>query len=282
VGLLDRLFLPVAKHFIAGASLEDAMTVAKEMNGRGFKVIVNFLGEEIRDEKELGATMAEYLSIFDQMEANRVDGCVSVKPTQLGLTMDPGRAASNLHVIVERAKRSGTYLWVDMEGTEYTEQTIQLYLRERKDYDRMGVAIQAYLRRTSADIDHLVKEGGQVRLCKGAYNEPASLAFKDREEVQRNYLEMLKKLFSQPNFFAVATHDDKLQDEAKRLAGGPGGNFEFEMLRGIREELGRKLLSEGYGLSVYLPYGANWMAYSLRRMKERKRNILLLFRALFS
>ncbi len=220
MGLADRLFLPIAKHFIAGANLGDAMTTAKEMNSRGFKVIINFLGEEIRDEKELGQTKNEYLSIFDQMDRNKVDGCVSVKPTQLGLTMGFERAVENLHTIVERAKKSGTYLWVDMEGSPYTEQTIELYLKEIKGYDRMGIAIQAYLRRTSGDIDRLVKEGGQVRLCKGAYNEPASVAFKDKKEVKDNYSGMMKKLFAQKAFFAIATHDDKLQDEAKGLAGG--------------------------------------------------------------
>ncbi len=128
-------------------------------------------------------------------------------------------AEKNLHTIVERAKRSGTYLWVDMEGSPYTAKTIDLYLKELKGYDKMGIAIQAYLRRTSGDIDRLVKEGGQIRLCKGAYNEPSTVAFKDRKEVKENYSESLKKLFAQQAFFAVATHDDKLQDEAKALAG---------------------------------------------------------------
>jgi len=282
LGLTDRLFLPIAKHFIAGTTLEEAVSTSKEMNGRGFKVIVNFLGEEIKDEKELDQTMAEYLSIFDQMEQNKVDGCVSVKLTQLGLTMGVDRAEGNLHTIVERARRSGAYLWVDMEGSPYTEQTIELYLKEHREYDRMGIAIQAYLRRTAGDIDRLVKEGGQVRLCKGAYNEPASVAFKDRSEVKENYSAMMKKLFSQGTFFAVATHDDKLQAEAKALSGAAHSNFEFQMLRGVREELGRKLLDDGYHLSVYLPYGARWLPYGMRRMRERKRNILLLFRALFS
>jgi proline dehydrogenase len=282
LGLVDSLFLPIAKHFIAGANLGDAIITAKKMNSRGFRVIINFLGEEIRDEKELGQTMNEYLSIFDQMDRNKVDGCVSVKPTQLGLTMGFERAEENLHIIVERAKKSGTYLWVDMEGSPYTEQTIELYLKEIKGYDRMGIAIQAYLRRTSGDIDHLVKEGGQIRLCKGAYNEPASVAFKDKKEMKDNYSEMMKKLFTQHAFFAIATHDDKLQDEAKGLAGGDRSSFEFQMLRGVREELGRKLLGDGYRLSVYLPYGANWLPYGMRRMKERKRNVLLLFRSLIS
>lgn len=282
MGLIDSLFFPIAKHFIAGANLEDAMTTAKEMNSRGFKVIVNFLGEEIKDEKELKQTMIEYLSIFDQMDRNKVDGCVSVKLTQLGLTMGFERAEGNLHKIVDRARKSGTYLWVDMEGSPYTEQTIELYLKEIKNYDRMGIAIQAYLRRTSGDIDRLVKEGGQIRLCKGAYNEPASVAFKDKKEVKDNYGEMMKKLFAQKAFFAIATHDAKLQDEAKSLAGGDRSSFEFQMLRGVREELGRKLLGDGYRLSVYLPYGANWLPYGMRRMKERRRNILLLFRSFIS
>jgi proline dehydrogenase len=146
----------------------------------------------------------------------------------------------------------------------------------------MGIAIQAYLRRTGTDIDRLTGEGGQVRLCKGAYNEPASIAFKERTEVKENYGLMMKKLFAQSAFFAVATHDDRLQEEAKRLAGGGHPDFEFQMLRGVREELGRKLLDQGFHLSVYLPYGAAWLPYGMRRMRERKRNILLLFRALFS
>jgi proline dehydrogenase len=282
LGLVDSLFLPIARHFIAGANLADAMITAKEMNGRGFSVIINFLGEEIKDEKELEQTMTEYLSIFDHMDQTKIDGCVSVKPTQLGLTMGFDRAEKNLRTIVERARKSGTYLWMDMEGSPYTEQTIELYLKELKGYDRIGIAIQAYLRRTSGDIDRLVKEGGQVRLCKGAYNEPATVAFKDKKEVKDNYSEMMKKLFAQKVFFAIATHDDKLQDEARVLAGGDQSGFEFQMLRGVREELGRKLIGDGYRLSVYLPYGANWLPYGMRRMKERKRNILLLFRSLIS
>jgi len=282
LGLIETLFLPIAKHFIAGPTLNDAVITSKEMNGRGFRVIVNFLGEEIKDEKELERTMTEYLAIFDQMDQNKIEGCVSVKPTQLGLTMGLDLAEGNLHRIVERAKASGRYLWVDMEGSMYTGQTIDLYLKELKGYDRMGIAIQAYLRRTSADIDRLISEGGQVRLCKGAYNEPADLAFKGKLEVKQNYSDMMKKLFSQKAFFAIATHDDKLQDEAKALAGSSHPNFEFQMLRGVREELGRKLIEQGYQLSVYIPYGANWFPYGMRRMKERKRNILLLFRSLFS
>jgi proline dehydrogenase len=282
MGFLDSILLPVAKRFIAGPNLEDAVKVSKEMNTKGFKVIINFLGEEIKDRKQLADTINEYLAIFDAMDANRIEGSVSVKLTQLGLLFGIDEATKNLHTIVERAKRSARYLWVDMEGSSYTSAIIQVYLKELKNYDRMGIAIQSYLRRTAADVDELIRNGGQIRLCKGAYDEPPDVAFKDRREIQQNYSRMMKRLFSQNSFFAIATHDDRLQDEAKELAKVSRPSFEFQMLRGVREELGLELLKGGYNLSVYLPYGATWLPYSIRRMKERKRNILLLFRALVS
>jgi proline dehydrogenase len=279
---LDKLLLPVAKHFIAGPTIADAIRVARELNAHGFKVIVNYLGEEITDEGELDKTFREYLAIFDELDRNGIEGSVSVKLTQLGLTFSDEVARKNLSMVADRARRSNRYLWVDMEGSSYTSRTIGAYLDVHRRYERMGIAIQSYLRRTSNDVDQLLASGGEVRLCKGAYNEPSSIAFKDRDEIRRNYKLLMGRLFGQRNFFAIATHDLDLIQEAKRLSKENDSNFEFQMLKGVREELGRGLVREGYRLSVYLPYGGNWLPYGMRRIRERKRNVLLLFRALLS
>ncbi|HEU4984910.1 MAG TPA: proline dehydrogenase family protein, partial [Nitrososphaera sp.] len=177
----------------------------------------------------------------------------------------------------KKASELGQFLWIDMESAKFTEDTITIYLEVLKDHPMTGVAIQAYLRRSGADILHIIEHGGKVRLVKGAYHEPEEHAFATTEEVDRNYSHLLKMLAEGGRFFAVATHDDRLVNEAINLH---ADNCEFQMLMGIRDELKSRLIARGLPVSEYIPYGSQWLPYSVRRLRERKRNLLLLARSL--
>lgn len=275
-GLLERLLFRVAKKWVAGYSADDAIAAALNANRRGMSAIINLLGEETAEVKQVDAAVREYLSLMELLKAGGVRGCVSVKPTQLGLAIDYGACLDNLKVLAAKARSLGQFLWLDMEAVKYAEQTIAIYLELLKGYGDVGLAIQAYLRRSAADILHITERGGKVRLVKGAYREAKEHVFSSKHGVDRNFSQLLRALAASGNFFAVATHDDKLVEEAAGL----GGRFEFQMLKGIRDELKGRLIAGGFPVAEYIPYGAQWLSYSMRRMMERKRNLLLLARSL--
>lgn len=280
-GLMERLLFRVAKKWVAGYSAGDAISAALEANRRSMSAIINFLGEDTADREQVGAAVGEYLALMGMVAENRVRGCVSVKPTQLGLAIDYDLCLQNFRALAAKAKELGQFMWVDMESAEFTEDTISTYLELLRDHADVGIAIQAYLRRSGSDLLHILESGGKVRLVKGAYHEPEEHAFASREEVDRNYSRLLKMLADSGNFFAVATHDSKLVDEAIALAASGGSKkFEFQLLMGIRDELKAELVSKNMAVAEYIPYGSRWLPYSARRMRERKRNVLLLARSL--
>jgi proline dehydrogenase len=270
---VERLLFRVAKKWVAGYSTADAIKAAREANGRGMSAILNFLGEDTVEKKQVDAAVAEYLSLMNMIKSENVRGCVSVKPTQLGLALDYDSCLQNFRVLVQRARDLGQFMWLDMESIKFTEDTITLYLELLKEYSMTGIAIQAYLRRSGADILHILEHGGKIRLVKGAYHEPAEHAFQTREEVDQNFSRLMEML-SGGGFFAVATHDDRLIEQAI------GQNCEFQLLMGIRDELKSGLVAKGLPVAEYIPYGTHWLPYSVRRLRERKRNILLLARSL--
>ncbi len=274
---MERLLFRVAKKWVAGYSSEEAIGAASDANRHGMSAILNFLGEDTTDKTQVEIAVKEYLLMMDLMKTQGIRGCVSVKPTQLGLAVDYSMCLQNFLVLARKAEEMGQFLWIDMESVKFTENTITIYLEILKDHPMTGVAVQAYLRRSGADIIHIIEHGGKVRLVKGAYHESEEYTFATRQQVDDNYLHLLKMLADGGSFFAVATHDGKLIDKTINLN---TDNCEFQMLMGIRDELKSKLVSMGLQVSEYIPYGSQWLPYSVRRIRERKRNILLLARSL--
>jgi proline dehydrogenase len=278
-GLLERLLFRVAKKWVAGYNTEQALAGALGANSRGMSAILNFLGEETTDKKAVDYTVSEYLSLMDVMQTRKVTGCISVKPSQLGLAIDYGLCLQNFRKLATKASLLGQFMWIDMESMKFAEDTISIYFELFKENKMTGIAIQSYLRRSASDLFHILEQKGKVRLVKGAYHEHEKHAFTSKEEVDTNFSTLMKMLFESGAFFAIATHDSKLVDEAIRLA-GQKRDFEFQLLMGIRDELKRDLVGRGFPVSEYIPYGNNWLAYSVRRLRERKRNVILLARSL--
>ena len=278
--LMERLLFRVAKKWVAGYSADKAIAAALDTNSRhGMSAILNFLGENTTDAKMVDQTVSEYLLLMDLMHTKKVDGCVSVKPTQLGLAIDYNICLQNFSRLAVRARDLGQFMWIDMESVKFTEDTIAIYLELYKQYDMIGIAIQSYLRRSASDLLHIIEHAGKVRLVKGAYHELEEHALVTKEEVNANYSKLMKMLFESKNYFAIATHDLALINEAISL-GKKNAKFEFQMLMGIRDELKSELNTKGFAVAEYIPYGSHWLPYSVRRIRERKRNLLLLARSL--
>ena len=279
--LIERLLFRVAKKWVAGYSASEAMKTAVETNHHKMLAILNFLGEDITDSKLVDMTVTEYLLLMDLMDKKKVHGCVSVKPTQLGLTIDYDMCLQNFRSLAARARELGQFMWLDMESVKTTEDTIALYLELYSEHNMIGIAVQSYLRRSASDLLHIIECGGKVRLVKGAYRESEEHIFVTTEEINANYLKLMKMLFENDNnYFAIATHNSDLIAEAIRLGKDKDTKFEFQMLRGIRDELKLELVTKGFTVAEYIPYGSQWLPYSVRRIMERKRNLLLLARSL--
>lgn len=279
-GLAERLLYRVAKRWIAGYELEDAVKAAHDANGRKLQVLLNRLGEHTPDHRLIEEYTQEYLRLLDAINDQGVDGTISVKPSQLGLAVDPLLFKSNLERILERAEQSKRFVWLDMENSPYTEATLRVYSELLVNHPDLGVCLQANLKRTQKDLADLLAPGGKVRLVKGAYPEDSSIAYKKRSIIDSNYKQLMEMLFKAGDNFAIATHDTKLIEEAERLSKENNKDFDFAMLKGIRDDLKEKLISQGYQVSEYIPYGPEWYNYSKRRIRERKRNILLLVRSI--
>jgi proline dehydrogenase len=280
--LWTGLLLRIAKHWIAGETREDAFARAQRSNTRNVRGILNRLGEETTSREETTAATTEYLEILEVLKSRQIEGCISVKPTQLGLSIEPSLFRDNLAKIQNKAKSLGTFVWVDMEGSPFTAQIVDSYLEFRKRYDNIGIAIQAYLRRSEEDVNRILDLGGAIRLCKGAYNESSEIVYKRRKQIDENFSKIMRTTFERGKGFAIATHDEKLIEEAMRLSNVHHADFEFEMLMGIRDKKKLELVQRGYRVSEYIPFGKSWWAYSKRRIREHKSNIFLLARSLVS
>lgn len=280
--LWTALLLRIAKHWIAGETYEDAFTRAEQSNAHGVRGIINLLGEETISQEETTAATQSYLEILEAISRRRIGSCISVKPTQLGLSIDPSLFRDNLTKILSRAKPLGTFVWIDIESSQFTTVTIDSFLESRKTYDNVGIAVQAYLRRSEEDVSRILDSGGSIRLCKGAYNEAPAIVYKRRSQIDEHYSKLMRIMFERGRGFAVATHDEKLIEEATRLSNVHHADFEFEMLMGIRDKKKLELVQRGYRVSEYIPFGKSWWAYSLRRIREHKSNIFLLARSLLS
>jgi len=271
-----------AKRWIAGKDMETALAKAKEANAKGLGTILNYLGEDGKDPSVAESHYQEYVKLQRAIEAAGIDGCVSVKLTQFGLgVLEDSSVVEKATLLAEEAQAMRRMLWIDMEGSNLTTRTLEMYSDLFKAHKNVGVALQAYLRRSEADLQSLMDIGAKVRLVKGAYREPSEVAFRSREQVTENFIKLLRILFERGEGFAVGTHDSSPIEEAERLhESNPSKKFEFEMLRGIRDDLKLKLAKAGHRVVDYMPYGEEWYPYSIRRIKEHPSNIWLLLRSL--
>ena len=274
----------VAMRFVAGTTIAEAMTAAKDLNAKGMKVTLDCLGESVNNPAEARAARDEILAILDVIKANGIDGNVSVKLTQLGLRVDESLALDNVRRLLERAQIYNNKVRIDMEESAVTDVTLGVYRRLRDELGfghRVGIVIQSYLYRSEEDVAELVENGAWVRLCKGAYAEPADVAFAAKADTDRNYVKLTELMLSETArqkgvYLGVATHDEKMiqatLDYVKANGISPQ-EFEFQMLYGIRRELQEKLVADGYQVRVYVPYGTAWYPYFMRRLAERPANL---------
>jgi proline dehydrogenase len=261
-----------AKGYIAGEHLEDAVRVSRDLSRQGMMTTLDILGEFITKEEQATFFKEECLRILDTIAREQLTGNLSLKPTQMGLQLDPELAYGNIREIVARAAELGNFVRIDMEDTACTDATLDLYRRLRSEFPgHVGTVIQAYLRRTLADIDGLFDGEVNLRLCKGIYNEPRQLAYKDMRIINRSFITCLERLLRKGAYVGIATHDEQLVFEALRLVDDLGlepDAYEFQMLLGVDEELRRIIVDGGHRLRIYVPYGEAWLPYSRRRLKE--------------
>jgi len=273
----------VARRYVAGTERAEALAVVRELNGEGIVGTIDLLGEHAATEAEADEASREYEAILEELEHGGLRSGISVKLTHLGLKLDRARCERRLRRLVEIAASRGGFVRIDMEDSSCTDDTLDLYRRLRTETDAVGVVLQAYLRRSLADARALV-EGPtpSVRICKGIYREPREIAFHDAEAIRTNFLRILDALVAGGATVGIATHDERLAYECKRILEArevPPERFEFQMLLGVDEELRRILLAEGHRMRVYIPYGKEWHAYSLRRLRENPRIARYVLRA---
>jgi proline dehydrogenase len=275
----------VAKRYIAGIHLSDGVRVTKNLNINGMMATMDLLGEDVKNVGESEIVKNGILAILRSIQEHGLNSNVSVKPTQLGLKIDKELAYRNIKTIIEEAARMHNFVRIDMEDASTTDDTLTMYRRLRADgFTNTGVVLQAYMRRSETDIRALVKEGANIRLCKGIYNEPQSIAFKGRKEIQENYLKLLKIIFENGSYVGIATHDDELIDGAREYIQRNGltkDRYEFQMLLGVREKRRDAIVQEGHRLRVYVPFGEQWYEYSTRRLKENPHMAWYITKALF-
>ena len=274
--------IPFVKRWVAGKTLEEAVNVAKYANSKGYFVVLNYLGEELTDAREIRFTVFEYRRIIDNITKEKLNAAIALKPTQIGLCIGEDVFAENLADIISYAKKNGITVWIDMERSFYLNSTIKVYLDFLKEYEDLGVAIQAYMRNGLELAKMIVEQNGFIRLVKGAYKEPESIVFTNKEEIRENYRKIMNYIFEKRARLELATHDEKLVYDAIRLVLKTKHNIEFAFLRGIRNDLKRWLAKEGMRVVEYIPYGPSWRDYVYRRIREKRSNILLALTSVFT
>jgi proline dehydrogenase len=279
-----------SKKYIAGETIEDAIRVSKELNSQGIKVTIDLLGEFITDLKQAEENRDVYLQIIDRIQAEKIDGNYSLKPTSFGLLLDTEVCYQNIRRIVEKAAAYNNFIRVDMEDSPCTDREIELFRRLKQEFPRhVGLVLQAYLRRTLDDIQkmedlHSREVPLNFRLCKGIYVEPEAIAFKKYQEVNDHYLQDLDFIFSKGMYPGIATHDKPLVTGAYQLISKynlPTTAYEFQMLYGVTPELRKSIVEKGHAMRVYVPFGKDWFGYSTRRLKENPKMASHIIKALF-
>jgi len=274
--LMEKALFVFAKQWIAGNTIDDAIQSAKFSYNHKMKAIINKLGEYQTSQKKIDATVIEYKKILSSLRRSGIEGGISVKPTQIGLAKSQKLFFQNMSQLIKSASPSHAFVWIDMESSDHTDKTLEIYYKLFSRYERLGIALQANLKRTQHDLIDLIEQGAKIRLVKGAYKEKKNIAFQSKKSVDKNYLKLMSLLFRKGNEFGIASHDEQIIQKAIDFSKKYVRKFEFQMLKGIRNKTKTELIKKGFEVSEYIPYGTNWLPYSIRRLKERKRNILLL------
>ena len=273
-----RFFKKLTTRFVAGDSIDEVIPFIRQLNTENCTASFDHLNESVGSAAEAEGEVAEYLNILTKIDESRIRSNVSIKLTQFGLGLDPELAYRNARRVVEEAQRRGNFVRVDMEGSDVTQATIDIFKRLRAEFglNDVGIVLQSYLYRTYADAQELVKLPARIRICKGAYSEPPEVAFPDKKDVDANYIKVMQLLLASGTYHGVATHDPKMIDATIDFVKREGigkEKFEFQMLYGIRRDLQRQLARDGYNVRIYVPYGKHWYPYFMRRLAERPANV---------
>ena len=267
-----------ARRFVAGETAEEALDAVKALNAKGITASLDLLGESVHNEAEARASGRDYIRLLDQIRERNLDANVSVKLTAMGLDISEELCISIMHEVLDRARQHHTFVRLDMESSEYTERTLRLF--EQRLYpaypENVGIVLQSYLYRTAADVERAIQLKCRVRLCKGAYKEPATVAYPEKADVDASYVRCMQELMKHANYPGLATHDETIIRAAKKFAADekiPADRYEFQMLYGVRRDLQEQLVAEGYRMRVYVPFGTQWYPYLMRRLAERPANL---------
>jgi proline dehydrogenase len=274
----NRLAKHFARRFVAGETLDEALAAVRILNAKGITCSLDLLGESVNNEQEARGTRDAYLQILDRIHESRLDTNVSVKLTAMGLDISEELCISHMHDVLGRAQQYGNFVRIDMESSAYTERTLSIF--EERLYPsykvNVGIVLQSYLYRTFADVERANEIGARVRICKGAYREPASVAFAEKKDVDANYVKCAQLLVRDGNYPGIATHDPRMIASVRQYAKEQGispDRFEFQMLYGVRRDLQEQLVRDGYRMRVYIPFGTDWYPYLMRRLAERPANV---------
>jgi len=274
----NRLAKHFARRFVAGETLDEAIAAVKALNAKGMSASLDLLGESVYNEQDARATRDAYVQLLDRIQERRLDANVSLKLTAMGLDISEELCVAHMHDVLGRAEAYGTFVRIDMESSAYTERTLKLF--EERLYPsykaHVGIVLQSYLYRTYADVERANELGCRVRLCKGAYKEPASVAYPDKKDVDANFVKCAQSLMRDGNYPGLATHDPRMIAAARSFAKNSGiapDRFEFQMLYGVRRDLQEQLVRDGYRMRVYVPFGTEWYPYLMRRLAERPANV---------
>lgn len=275
----------VAKRFIAGETIEQITEPVRVLNRLGLTASLDFLGESVTTDQEVAVVVDTYLRLFHHIADTKLDANVSIKLTSVGLDMDADACLRNMQRVL-KAAGPGQFVRIDMEGSTHTQRTLDLFYRlwnGAEPYKNTGVVIQSYLHRSKADIEQFINDGVRVRLCKGAYQEPANIAYQDKAQVDASFVQLMQRLLEAGNYPGIATHDSRMVEATQEFARAnkiPPSRYEFQMLYGVRRDLQVQLRRDGYNLRVYTPFGTHWYPYMMRRMAERPANLMFALRSM--
>lgn len=267
----------MVRRFVPGERLDDALATLESLREQGMHWTVDVLGESVASREDATAAADRYIQTLDALATHGLEANVSVKLTQMGLDIDRDFCLQNVGRIVSKAREVGAFVRIDMEDHTKTSKTLEIVRELRAGHPEVGAVIQSYLRRSAADIEAAIADGMRIRLCKGAYDEPATVAFRTREEVDRSYVELMERLLTQGHYPALATHDDHLVDHALEFVKANNidpSRYEFQMLYGVRRDLHERLVALGQTVRIYVPYGSQWYPYYMRRLAERPQNVI--------
>lgn len=297
MSLLDKLVtstLPVipksivgyfSRNYIAGPTLDNAISCVKDLNAKGMMATLDLLGEEVKRKEQSIDAADQYITMLDEIDRLNLDCNVSVKPTHLGLNLDEKFGFENIRRIASRAKELNNFVRIDMEDHTVTDKTIDMYLKLKTEFgNHVGTVIQSYLRRTNNDIDRLIIEKANLRICKGIYVEPEKIAFKKMTEINSSYKTVIENLLKNKCYVGIATHDEELLLHALKIVEElklAPKEYEFQMLLGVTEHLRDKIVERGHRIRIYVPYGKDWYHYSIRRLKENPRMAMMIFKKIF-